>query len=59
MTGLLRPGWWVPVLLIKLPALRLAFAARMVTYRDTMFVSVRDGQGEPARRARRRPATVG
>ncbi len=50
MDWLLRPGWWLPVLLIKLPALAAAFAARMITYRDTMFASVRDVQGEPARR---------
>ena len=50
MDWLLRPGWWLPVLLIKLPALAAAFATRMVTYRDTMFASVRDAQGEPARR---------
>jgi len=50
MDWLLGPGWWLPVLLIKLPALAAAFAARMITYRDTMFASVRDVQGEPARR---------
>jgi dolichyl-phosphate beta-glucosyltransferase len=47
---LLRPGWWLPLLVIKLPALAAAFATRMVNYRDTMFVSVRDVQGEPAPR---------
>lgn len=50
MDWLLNPGWWLPVLMIKLPGLAAAFAARMITYRDTMFVSVRDVQGEPARR---------
>lgn len=44
------PGWWLAYLVIKLPALGAAFATRMVTYRDTMFVSVRDVQGEPAAR---------
>jgi dolichyl-phosphate beta-glucosyltransferase len=47
---LLRPGWWLPLLMIKLPALAAAFATRMVNYRDTMFVSVRDAQGAPAPR---------
>jgi putative flippase GtrA len=47
---LFRPGWWLAYLVIKLPALMAAFATRMVTYRDTMFVSVRDVQSEPASR---------
>lgn len=46
----LRPGWWLGFLLIKLPALLAAFAVRMVTYRDTMFATVRDVQAEPALR---------
>jgi dolichyl-phosphate beta-glucosyltransferase len=46
----LEPGWWLAYLVIKAPALAAAFAARMITYRDTMFVSVRDVQGEPAPR---------
>lgn len=44
------PGWWLGYLLIKLPALLLAFVVRMVLSRDSMFLSVRDVQGEPARR---------
>ena len=47
---LFRPGWWLAYLAIKVPALAAAFAARMITYRDTMFVSVRDVQSEPAPR---------
>lgn len=47
---LLRPGWWLAVAVIKVPALAAAFVSRMLTYRDTMFVSVRHDQGEPARR---------
>jgi putative flippase GtrA len=47
---LFRPGWWLAYLAIKMPALAAAFAARMITYRDTMFVSVRDVQSEPAPR---------
>lgn len=46
----LRPSWWFAYLVIKVPALLIAFLSRMVTYRDTMFVSVRDVQGEPASR---------
>lgn len=46
----LRPSWWFAYLVIKVPALLVAFLSRMVTYRDTMFVSVRDVQGEPAAR---------
>ncbi len=46
-----RPEWWLGVLAIKLPALLVAFLARVVSYRDTMFVSVRDGQSEPSLRA--------
>lgn len=46
----LRPSWWFAYLVIKVPALLVAFLSRMVTYRDTMFVSVRDVQGEPASR---------
>lgn len=46
----LRPSWWFAYLVIKVPALLVAFLSRMVTYRDTMFVSVRDVQGEPAPR---------
>ena len=44
-TGCCAPAGGCPVLLIKLPALAAAFATRMVTYRDTMFASVRDAQG--------------
>lgn len=44
----LRPGWWFAYFLIKLPALAAAFATRMAGYRDTMFSSVREAQGEPA-----------
>lgn len=47
---LLRPGWWLAFLVIKVPALLAAFLSRMVTYRDTMFVSVRDAQAAPAPR---------
>lgn len=45
-----QPGWWLAYLAIKVPALAAAFAARMINYRDTMFVSVRDVQSEPAAR---------
>jgi putative flippase GtrA len=46
----LAPGWWLAYLVIKLPALGAAFVTRMVNYRDTMFISVRDTQGEPSPR---------
>ncbi len=47
---LLQPGWWLTLLLIKLPALAAGFSARMITYRDSMFTSVRDVQGVPSPR---------
>ncbi len=46
----LRPTWWLAYLVIKVPALAAAFLTRMVSYRDTMFTSVRDAQGEPSSR---------
>ena len=51
----LDPGVWYGFLIIKVPALGAAFVARMVNYRHTMFVSVRDTQGVPAAR----PASEG
>ncbi len=51
----LRPSWWLAFLVIKLPALAAAFVTRVVSYRDTMFTSVRDAQGEPSLR----PPAVG
>ena len=41
----LRPSWWLAFLVIKLPALAAAFVTRVVSYRDTMFTSVRVAQG--------------
>jgi dolichyl-phosphate beta-glucosyltransferase len=44
---LLRPEWWGALLVIKLPALMLAFLVRLVTYREAMFVTVRKDQRAP------------
>lgn len=48
--ALLRPEWWGALLVIKVPALTVAFLLRMVNYRDAMFVAVREDQSEPIRR---------
>ena len=46
--ALLRPEWWGALLVIKAPALLLAFLVRLVNYRDAMFQAVREDQHEPA-----------
>lgn len=46
----LRPQWWGALLVIKLPALAVAFGIRMVNYRDAMFNAVREDQRAPAAR---------
>ncbi len=48
--ALLHPEWWGALLVIKLPALGLAFLVRLVNYRDAMFQAVREDQQEPAPR---------
>jgi dolichyl-phosphate beta-glucosyltransferase len=48
--ALLRPEWWGALLVIKVPALALAFALRLVNYRDAMFHAVREDQSEPTPR---------
>lgn len=47
----LRPGWWLPLVVIKVVSLAAAFLVRSSAYRDLMFKSVRDVQAEPARRS--------
>lgn len=50
LTGLdllLDPGWWGALLVIKAPALLVAFLYRVVNYRDSMFSTVRDDQSAP------------
>lgn len=46
----LDPRWWAAVLVIKVPALLVAFLYRMAGYRDTMFIEIRDAQSEPEMR---------
>ncbi|MCX6523213.1 MAG: glycosyltransferase [Actinobacteria bacterium] len=44
---LLHPEWWGALLVIKLPALMVAFILRLVMYREAMFVTVRQDQQVP------------
>ena len=44
---LLHPEWWGALLVIKLPALMVAFILRLVMYRESMFVTVRQDQKAP------------
>jgi putative flippase GtrA len=46
----LAPGWWGAVLVIKVPALFVAFLVRVANYRRTMFGEVRDDQRRPVPR---------
>lgn len=46
----LDPRWWFGLLVIKAVALLAAFVFRMVTYRDTMFDSIRELQAAPVDR---------
>ena len=44
---LLHPEWWGALLVIKLPALLVAFLFRLAMYREAMFVTVRQDQQAP------------
>ena len=44
---LLHPEWWGALLVIKLPALMVAFILRLAMYREAMFVTVRHDQQAP------------
>ena len=44
----LRPGWWGALLVIKVPALLVAFMVRLANYRRAMFDVVRADQSAPA-----------
>ena len=44
----LRPGWWGALLVIKVPALLIAFMVRLANYRRAMFDAVRADQSAPA-----------
>ncbi|CAN5579131.1 hypothetical protein BH10ACT3_BH10ACT3_04150 [soil metagenome] len=50
LNALLHPGWWGALLVIKVPALVGAFLVRLVNYRESMFVAVREDQRAPATR---------
>lgn len=52
---LLHPERWGALLVIKLPALMVAFFVRLVTYREAMFATVRKDQEAP----HPRPAAAG
>jgi putative flippase GtrA len=49
--GLLHPEWWGALLVIKLPALLVAFILRLAMYREAMFVTVRQDQQAPLSRS--------
>jgi len=46
----LRPSWWGALLVIKVPALLVAFMVRLANYRRAMFDAVRSDQLAPAER---------
>lgn len=46
----LAPGWWGALLVIKVPALGVAFLVRVANYRRAMFAEVRDDQRGPVPR---------
>ena len=46
----LRPGWWGALLVIKAPAVLVAFMVRLANYRRAMFDAVRADQSAPAGR---------
>jgi dolichyl-phosphate beta-glucosyltransferase len=46
----LRPGWWGALLVIKVPAVLVAFMVRLANYRRAMFDAVRADQSAPAER---------
>jgi len=46
----LRPQWWGALLVIKVPALAVAFLVRLVNYRAAMFDVVRSDQRAPTER---------
>lgn len=46
----LRPGWWGALLVIKVPALLIAFLVRLANYRRAMFDAVRADQSAPSGR---------
>lgn len=48
LNWLLRPGWWLPLAVIKVCSLAVAFLVRSSNYRDLMFRAVRETQSEPA-----------
>jgi putative flippase GtrA len=48
---LLHPEWWGALLVIKLPALLVAFILRLAMYREAMFVTVRQDQKAPLPRS--------
>jgi dolichyl-phosphate beta-glucosyltransferase len=48
---LLHPEWWGALLVIKLPALLVAFILRLAMYREAMFVTVRQDQQAPLSRS--------
>jgi len=48
---LLHPEWWGALLVIKLPALLVAFILRLAMYREAMFVTVRQDQQAPHSRS--------
>jgi len=46
----LRPNWWGALLVIKIPALLVAFMVRLANYRRAMFDAVRADQSAPSGR---------
>jgi dolichyl-phosphate beta-glucosyltransferase len=48
LNWLFRPGWWLPLAVIKVCSLAVAFLVRSSNYRDLMFRAVRETQSEPA-----------
>lgn len=52
---LFAPGWWLPLVGLKVVSLGFAFLVRTGNYRDLMFRTVRDVQAQPACR----PASPG
>jgi dolichyl-phosphate beta-glucosyltransferase len=48
--ALLRPEWWGALLVIKAPALAVAFLVRLLNYRAAMFDAVRNDQRAPTER---------
>jgi len=50
LDALLDPRRWYGLLVIKIPALLVAFLVRTLNYRRVMFDAVRDDQREPVRR---------